>query len=55
VVYTDGEFTRINRKDVLEALRKNVNRPLTDRERFEQEASKQLVPALVDYYRGYDT
>jgi len=54
-VYANGEFTKVNRKAILEALHKNMDRPLTDREKLERTVSAQLMPQLNAHYSTYDS
>jgi 5-methylthioadenosine/S-adenosylhomocysteine deaminase len=55
VVYRDGQFTRINRKEILAVLHDQMNRPLTDGERAEREIAVELLPEYMHYYRRFES
>jgi cytosine/adenosine deaminase-related metal-dependent hydrolase len=53
ILYDKGNFTRIDRKAILERLHENLQKPLTEAELERRGLSKAILPYIRSFYRDY--
>ncbi|MFC7514064.1 amidohydrolase family protein [Herbaspirillum sp. GCM10030257] len=53
VLYQDGEFTKVNRAEVLKQIHEKLNVPLTEAELARRALSKGILPYIRDFYKDY--
>jgi 5-methylthioadenosine/S-adenosylhomocysteine deaminase len=53
ILYQDGEFTRVNRVDILKQIHDKLNAPLTAAELERRALSKDILPYVRAFYKDY--